>query len=257
MNKLWPGATSRQRAMLKRQYGFEGHTSDAEILDTLRHIPQHQARPEDPPFGRGETFYGLNPVPAIDPNNLGGRQHEGKPWVFEDLIWNNPPGVTGARKARTNRYCTCMVVRNVATIPLLPKRLVTLKQAMTPGINEFFGQVDGYAAVSAANAFPVDEWLPAAGVQINDLFWVVIEGPAVMQTGLNGDATNLITQFARVSALTAAGSTGISAGRIYQQDLSGATANLGNQIMNYLGIAVTGATTGQTGIDILVDQRIW
>jgi hypothetical protein len=255
MNKLWPGATTRQREMLKRQYGFDRRVSDEEVIDTIRQVPVHAARNEDPPFGRGETFYGLSPAIAIDPNNLGGKQHEGKTWVFEDLIWNNPVGQTGARKARTNRYCTCMIVRNVATFAILPKRLVTLKKAMAN--YEFFGQVDGYAAVNADQGFPVDEWLPAVGVPINDLFWVVIEGPATVQTGLNGDATNTITQFSRVCSLTAATSGASSAGRVYQQDLSGATSVLGNQIQNSLGYACTGMTTGQTGADILVDVRVW
>lgn len=218
------------------------------------------ARDDAPPFGRGETFYNGG---TIDTSNLGGGQHIGKIWVFEDIDYST----VGVKKLRSSRPVRCMVCRNVSGIALLPKRLANLTIAgtgPTSGIGPqsgdnrgFLGNVDGYTTTTAAKGFPIDEWLPAAGVPNNDLFWVVIDGPATVLTDLAGGANNPISVGSTVVALTAATSQATTAGRVYAQDLTGATAPLANMIQNALGVAMSAKTTANTNADLLVDVRKW
>jgi hypothetical protein len=219
------------------------------------------SRKENPPFGRGETFYGQSPTPAIVATNLGGPQMEGKVWVFEDLNYNATPFVPGAKPARTNEYVECRIVRNVSLINLLPMRLVSF--AVPPYTNstsdtDLYGSaVDGYTTTSGQFAAGVvDEWLPAAGVAPNDLFWIVTKGPTQVLTPLDAGADNVFTIGQVVAALTAATSQATTAGRVYPQDLTGATSLLGNQVMNAIGRALSAATTANTGAALLVDLKM-
>src|SRR5271154_5110368 len=156
------------------------------------------ARDENPPFGRGETFYGIQPAVAIDPLNLGGQQMEGKIWEFEDLNFATTPG---SKTNRSNRPVKCMIVRNAAAIPLLPMRLCSLQKAGTDG-RYFLGRIDGYTTTQGQEGYPLDEWLPAAGLQPNDLGWLVVDGPAMCLYDLAG--TTAINVGDIVMALTAA-----------------------------------------------------
>lgn len=204
------------------------------------------ARNENPPFGLGETFYNIFAASTQSTND--GIQYEGAEWVFEDI---NP--IT--KVYRSEQKKRCRIVRNVAAIALLPKRLVNL--ATAPNANGIFGsQVDGYATTLAARCYPVDEFLPAAGAQINDLFWIVVEGPATVTTDLAA-LTGVINIGDKVVAQTAATSGATTAGRVLKQDLTGATAPLGNQVQNYIGHAMSAATTANTGADLLVNVGHW
>lgn len=200
-------------------------------------------RLENPPFPRGETFYnGL----SIDSTNLGGLQFEGAEWEFEDVQIN--AGV-GAKPNRTNMKVRCRCVRNVAAIALQPKRLVTFQ--LTAGM--YGSRVDGYATTTAQRGFPVDEYLPAAGVPVNDLFWIVVAGPALVLTPLDAGSDNVINVGDAVVALTAATSGATTAGRVYTQDLTGATSLLANQVQDRVGYALSAVTTGNTGANLLIE----
>lgn len=204
------------------------------------------ARDEAPPFQRGETWYGGE---TIDTNDLGGEQYEGKEYVFEDIDPDN-------HTARTGRKVVCRVVRNNSGISLLPKRLALLEG--TAGDSS--GKVDGYAITSAANTpqqgYPIDEYLPSTGVPNGDLFYIVVEGPAVVTTSLANMATDLsVNEF--VVAVTAATSQATTAGRVIPQLLSGATAPLAANIQNRIGRAMTSKVTTDTGEDLLVDVGHW
>lgn len=201
------------------------------------------ARNENPPFERGATFYNGE---TIDANDLGGLGIEGMEWVFED---RDP----GSATQRTNRPVRCRVLRNTSAGALLPKRLGRFEA----GAGEFGSRVDGYATTLAAEAVPIDEYLPAAGVPVNDLFWGVIEGPAVILTTLAGDATNVFSVGNWGVAATAATSGATTSGRIEVQVLTGATAALANQVMNRIGRALTAATTANTDTDVLFDVGHW
>jgi hypothetical protein len=213
------------------------------------------ARPEEPPFPRGDTFYNGG---AIDANNLGGLQWEGKEWVFEDI--NILSGV-GAKQSRSGQYVTCRIVRNVSGVNILPKQLCVFQTAFTAGA--YGGRVDGLASVGAGAdwCFPADEYLPAAGVPNNDLFWLVVKGPALCLTDLAGGANNSIAVGAPLVSLTGTSSQATTAGRVMPQTLAisttGATLPLANMIQNRIGRAMSAMTTAQTNAGVLVDVGKW
>ena len=138
-------------------------------------------RSESPPFARGKTANDGN-VPTTTPP-LDFSQWLGKTWVFEDLLYNAPFTTSGSAKpARTGRYVKCMAVRNVSGGNLLPGMLAVMNTG--GGVNGvgFVGEVSGYPSAVGQVCFPIDEFLPAAGVVNNDVFWVVVEGPASVIT---------------------------------------------------------------------------
>lgn len=206
------------------------------------------ARDENPPFNRGETFFGDRTISSQDITDTA--YLEGKEWVFEDLNYN-AAGQT--KPVRSGRPVKCRVVRNNSAGALLPKRLASFQ--LTAG--NYPKAVDGYADTTAELSYPVDEFLPSAGAQQYDLLWIVIEGPATVLTDLAGGANNVVNVGDRVVALTGATSGATTAGRVAPIDLTGATALLANQILNFVGRAVSAKTTGNTNADLLVDVGKW
>lgn len=177
---------------------------------------------------------------------------EGKEYNIEDLDYSK----TGAKPYRTARLRKVMVMRNVSGIALLPKRLAIPQKAGADG-KFYVGRVDGMCSVGPAGnpsgpCYPIDEFLPAAGVPNNDLFYAVVEGPAMILTGLAADATNVFNVGDWVVAATAATSQATTAGRPAPQDLTGATAILGNNIQNRIGRALSAVTTSNTNANLLI-----
>lgn len=190
------------------------------------------ARDEAPSFSRGETIYNGQ---TIDSADLLGTNLEGKEFLFQDTIRNTGIDI----RAR--------VVRNVSGIALLPKRLVTFQKG------QYYGRrVDGYATITSDRCFPVDELLPAAGVPNNDLFYIIMGGPALVKTDIASGANNVITTSTFLVSLTAATSGATTAGRVAPQDLSGATQVLAHEAVNAIGIAMSAQTTANTDNDVLV-----
>lgn len=194
------------------------------------------------PFERGQTASsGLATVDATTLDNL-----EGREYIVEDV---NP--ATGV--LRTSRLVRLRCVRNKAAAALLPKRLVSF--AATAG--KFGAYVDGYADTTAEESYPVDEYLPSTGVAVDDLFYIVIEGPALVLTDLAGADNNVLPVGTVLVALTGATSGATTSGRVAPQDLTGATALLAKQIQNRIGYALTAKTTANTNADILCDVGRW
>lgn len=203
------------------------------------------ARDENPPFDRGHTYYDGE---TIDTNNLGGENLEGKEWVFEDV---NPN--TGV--ARTGRSVRCRIVRNASGINLLPKRIAQLD---TTTAGNYPGTALGYVNTTAGEGFPIDEYLPSAGVPNGDLFWIVIDGPAVVTTAVEADLTNVIAIGGWVVGVTAAASTHVTtAGRVMRAATTGATNVLRQTIQNRIGRAMSAKTTANTNVDLLIDCGRW
>jgi len=200
------------------------------------------SRNENPPFARGETFYNGE---TIDSADLGGVNLEGKEWVFEDV---NP--TTGV--ARTGEYVRCRVVRNAAAIALLPKRVVSFEASGT----EYGCRVDGYVTTTAAEGYPLDEYLPTAGVPIGDLAYIVVDGPAMVITSI-ADMSADIAVGTKLVGLTAATSGATTAGRVHPQVLTGATALLADQVQNRIGRALTAGLTTATATEILCLVGKW
>lgn len=205
------------------------------------------ARDDSPPIGRGEYEATAG---AFD--NLLGRE-----WLFEDLDYS--ASYTGARKARTNRLVRCRLVKNGTGAALLPKRLA--KFSTTAG--EYGAVMNGYVATTAGRAYPVDEFLPSAGVPDGAYFWIVVGGPAVVLTPLaTGEFNGDIAVGQVLVGLTAVTAGATTAGRVACQNITGSSQATDytfafDQIQNAIGKALTAKTTSQTNADILVEVGKW
>ncbi len=200
----------------------------------------------DPPFGLGQTWFSLgagesiknDSYHGIQSNALYGDNFTGVVKEFTDV---NP--VTG--QVRTNRRKVCVAVKNSATIALAPKRVVRF--SLTAG--KLFSEVDGYSAVlNEERIGVVDEWLPAAGVTVGDIFWVTVDGPTEVSHALSG--TN-IAAGDRLAAITAAASTGTTAGRVTPSALAGATTGGNDNGIGVIGYALSAATSGNTPLALI------
>ena len=190
------------------------------------------AKYENPPFERG-TY-----------QTDGFANQVGKLYQHEDVDYNQ---TGGTKPKRSGKYVTVMLVKNNSGFALLPKRLVAL--STTAGQ---VGQVAGYTRTTAAQGYPVDEFLPSAGVPDGAYFYIVVQGPAMCIVSLS-DLAAVVNVGDYVVAITAATSGATTAGRIAAQDLTGATAVLAAQILNRVGRALTARTTANTNSDILLD----
>jgi len=93
----------------------------------------------------------------------------GKYWQFEDLLWNT--GGNGPPTARTSAMVTCRLVKNNTGSAILPKQVCKIDPADP-------GSVIALAVTTNVEAYPADEFLPAAGVPDKGTFWVVTRGYA-------------------------------------------------------------------------------
>jgi len=192
------------------------------------------------PFARGKVFG----VTA----NTDGPSWLGNEWIVEDKDPADPV------KKRSNRFVTLRAVRNSSTVALLPKRVVRYKTTT------LHTEVDGYTALTSQYfAGVVDEFLPAAGVPVGDVFFIAVKGPTLCLTDI-APLASVIAEDDQMVASTAAASTaaatpGTDGGRVSEAAFTGSTAVLGEQIMNRVGRALSAKTTGNTNADILIDLR--
>lgn len=194
---------------------------------------------ESLPFQRGQTFYGATPSDTTAHKDLEGREYV---IIDDDQSGGNSGGVGGNR---TGREVRLRIVRNLSGGALLPKRIAKMK---TDGsAYEYSGQVSGYADTVGQKGFPIDEYLPAAGVSSYDLFYVVVKGPAMCTTGASGD-TNIATGNFVIPTTD---------GKVIDQDLTAADgqdttfASLFNQMQGAIGRAILGVNA--TSANILID----
>jgi len=191
---------------------------------------------ETPPFDRGFTRFGGSPVSATD-----GAGFEGKEYTFPDKDWGSsdetkPDRSTGMVRVR--------VVRNLSGGALLPKRIAKMKLDGTA--YEERGQVSGYAETVGEHGFPIDEFLPAAGVAANDLFYVVVDGCAKVTSAAAGDTTVAIGEYVIPS----------TDGKVIGQDPTvAAGAATFNQVFGTIGRAVTAVAAINTDFVIEVIHR--
>jgi hypothetical protein len=161
------------------------------------------ARNENAPFERGTTFYG---GATIDTNDLGGANLEGMEFEFEDLV----NAVVGSTKtARSGHKVRCRVVRNNGSTAILPKTITCFS---TPSSAATYGTKASGATTAGAVGFPVDELLPAGGVPVGDLFYVVVEGPALVAAPSGGHGAAIAANDALAATATKSVSATIPAG---------------------------------------------
>jgi hypothetical protein len=114
----------------------------------------------------------------------------------------------------------CIAVKNVSGGALLPGQVVKFKAAATSGqfSGGILGEVD--ATATTANALPaanglvgvVDEYLPSAGVPNNEVFWLVVRGPATVvksSTSVSAGAAYGTSTTAGEAAAHTAGTTSL------------------------------------------------
>ncbi len=199
------------------------------------------ARNENPPMKRGEvfTFYTDDNGQTVDAT--GAAYLEGKTWIFED---NDLSGYTnGIASYRSGKYVTCRLTRNASGGALLPKRFAKYKTDGATG-DIYGGQVSGYGDTVGQLGGVVDEFLPAAGVAADGLFWLVIQGPTKMTTAATGD-TNISIGNAVIPS---------TSGTVIDQDTTvAAGAATFNQIQGAIGRAAEAVNA--TATDFLVIVR--
>lgn len=202
----------------------------------------------DPPFGLGQTFFSLSSTQTSVPNDsMMGIQSSaayGDNWTgtVKEFVDANP--ITGV--VRTNRRKVCIAVKNTSAGVLLPKRLVAFNTAA----GKLFSEVNGYAAVTNEERVGVvDEFLPASGVAVNDIFWVTVDGPTEVSSALSGTA---LAAGDRLAAITAATSGATTAGRVTPSGVGAATTGAGNNGLGVIGYAISAGTTDGTGVLSLI-----
>lgn len=187
----------------------------------------------DPPFSLGQTLGVTNAT-------------DGANWVGAVKQFPDVDPTTG--RIRSNRVKTCVAVRNSSSIALAPKRVVAFDTGAA-GLASFT-VTKGYAQVTNEERVGVvDEFLPATGVAVNDVFWVTVEGPTEVAVALSG--SDLVVGD-RLAAITAAASTSTTAGRVTKSGVGAATTGAGDNGLGVLGRACsTGATTGANVLAIV------
>lgn len=188
------------------------------------------ARDEAPPFARGETFFNGQ---AKDPMYADPLHFLGKEYVFEvnSQGISQPPTTATQVYDPSGRAVRVRVVQNKSGVLLKPGRIAHYLAS-----DPYETQVDGYTfAVGDRPAGVIDEFLPPAGVAIDDLFYLVVEGPTKF-TQLSASAAILVSGDRLVPG-TGTSATNNDAGRVAKGDYSGATTVLGNNILNRVGFA--------------------
>lgn len=197
---------------------------------------------------RGQTLYGT--TDPIDTNNLAGGNLLGSTKDFEDKDWGS---FESAKPNRSARQVRVMLVRNMSGITLYGKRLVS--------INPRTFEITGYSITTAQKCYPLDEFLPTGGVRHGDVCWVVVSGPAIVKTMMASQtadiaAGDLIVAATHNAASTAAGTTGVP-GRPDSISITALTTPAqGLAVIRHAAnhfTALSGATTGQTNTDLLID----
>jgi len=181
----------------------------------------------DPPFSLGQT---LGVTSATD-----GAQWVGVVKLFPDV---NPQ--TGA--IRSSRVKKCIAVRNSSGATLYGKRAVAFS-------SDSYTAVSGYKRVTGDQIAGIsDEFLPAAGVVANDVFWVTVEGPTqveVRETVAVGDFLAHNVTAHTTNATATAGTGG-------QAATTSATGAAGTPKGSLIGRVISG-TTNASPVVALVD----
>lgn len=207
------------------------------------------------PFEVGSTYFAGRASADIVIDEASSN-YEGREYVVDDIIMT-PGSTKGNLRSRSKK--TLRIVRNTSTIALAAKRAVVFQ-------NGYFGRrVDGYNSSDMGVCALVDEYIGSAGVPVNDLFYIVIEGPA---TGKSPNAANgnfmKFLYGVKVWGLSAAASTSATAGRLrvldtYAQDATSGVTDHGILIdtaANVLGHSqTTQAATTNSDVDILVHLK--
>lgn len=183
-------------------------------------------------------------------SSVGLESYVGRVFVFEDKTRSSTTGPL-LRRGPYGKQKQFKLVKNSSGGVLYSKRGLVYKTGTMQT------EVDGCNSTTAQSiAGFVDDMIPSAGVPNGDFFLMAVQGPHLVLSDLAGAANNLIPEGTVLVALTAATSGATTSGRVAPQDLTGATQNLGNQIQNRIGRALSAMTTANTNADVLVDLNL-
>lgn len=223
----------------------------------------------EPPFGRGKTLF-EKPASDTTLTTADGANVEGMVWEFPDLDYSS---TSDKKQRRSNLRVTCRAVRWTGTGGVCgPKDLIVLTGDLSSnGITAVGSNTAGPLGLARssqlarvglgstgtlpAKCFPVDEFLPSAGVAANDICWVVIDGPAMVTTGLTelqadlGVGDPVIAMTGATSAATSTGTT--SGGRLNRLNSAVSTHDDGI-LSRVIGVAMSACTSQGYAQNILV-----
>lgn len=190
---------------------------------------------------RGKTYSGGTPSSIGQSVGLEGYIQE-----FKDEVRTG----NGVLSQRSGQVTKAMLVRNASGFALLPGRQV----AWAAGYRG--RRVAGYTATTAQEvAGIVDDKLPSTGVAVNDLFWLLRSGPALLKTPNAGGAGNVFAEGDVLNALTAATTGAVTAGRPAKLAVA-ATTNTALAVINRFARVMSAMTTAQTNADMLVELEL-
>lgn len=136
----------------------------------------------DAPFGLGETFAGTRNSELIN-SDLEGQE-------FDFPITEKIATALGMRGRTSGRQIRARIMRNTTGAALLGKRLA---QVAATSISNSTKVTDYADTEGQKYVFPVDPFLPSAGVADDDLFYVIIRGPVTLLTpATTGDISSAI-----------------------------------------------------------------
>lgn len=191
----------------------------------------------------GRTYHGPNKT--LDSTYGTDVGLEGRTARFDDYA---PGQAAGVKVLRSNRQKTCMLVRNTGGFNLLPKHTCSWATG-------YHGKrVAGHGrTLDATIAGIVDEHLPAAGVRQHDLFWITVAGPTLTKLSRTA-AEAVVGEFECLISVTSATSNGVTdaAGAGHLDAIVDGTVDALNAFKK-VGIALSAATTADTGSDLLAD----
>jgi hypothetical protein len=123
---------------------------------------------EEPPFARGDTYFGTGTPTANDGDQICGRKYE-----FPDTVNG------------TNYKVVCMAVRNTSGSAITVARACG---EFDTGVNSIDREISQFPANTAgAYCWPLDDaYVVGTTIADDDIFYVVVEGPCVVKTSATG-----------------------------------------------------------------------
>lgn len=210
------------------------------------------------PFPIGRTYYQTMPTGelardvaavAAGAGSLKGGEFLGKIFEIED---RNYASTNTVKPLRSNARRKVMAVRNTSGATLHRMRLFTMDINGVLGITD----ADGYAfAAGVQRAYPSDEFLSASlGIPDDDVFWMVVEGPAKCLSGAAADGTEIISDGEAVIAKAGTSAVHADAGRVVAISQSATNLSAASHI-NLVGYALGATLTTQVDTAILINIR--
>ena len=191
---------------------------------------------ENLPFPLGTTYAGDGTPASTDAPHLEGKEY----WVE----CANLASSDVAKPMLAGTYKKVRIMRNVTGSALVPKRIAKLK--LTGTAQEMLSQVNGYATTVGEHGYPIDEFLPAAGVADQGLFYCVVEGLAKVTTAAAGDTNIAIGAYVIPS----------TDGKVIDQDVTVAAGSATfNQIQGAIGYTLLAVNAINTDVYINVTKR--